>query len=195
MRVGPYWREIVSCVLSPRGLYGEMGFRRVVFFSGVGFPAFLFLFFLEEGISIWYHKCVVMWGNFLSVGSITCDSMGRYFIGRYFLCLNFEGRDSLVFLSFAVPFFRIVSFFSVRKFIRDFYNVKYTMILNETAVSSISPPHFFIFWPLFVLIYFPPFTSISLLTLNGGSFHFFFFFFFLPQEEHTHTHTQKKHIF
>ena len=26
----------------PGGLYGEVGFQRVVFFSGVGFPSFLF---------------------------------------------------------------------------------------------------------------------------------------------------------
>ena len=115
-----------------------------------------------------------MWGNFLSVGSVTCDSMGRYFIGRYFLCLNLVGRDSLVFFSFAVLFCRIVPFFSVGKFLHDFYNVKYTRILKTRLFLRFRPLSF-----LFSGRYYFP--------LLVSPFHFYFpfppvgpYFFFSP---------------
>ena len=90
------------------------------------------------------------------------------------------------------------SFFSIRKFLHDFYNVKYTRILNKAAVSSLPTPLFFPFFlaAVYTFLFPPSLFSCPLLAPAGGSFLFLFLFFFafLSQITHinTHKHTKQK---
>ena len=103
--------------------------------------------------------------------------MGRYFIGRYFLCLNLVGRDSLVFFSFAVLFCRTVSIFSARKCLRDFYNVKYTRILKTRLFLRFRPLSVLFSWPLLSPLPAPPFRFYFPFPSAGPYFSFLIFFF------------------